>query len=208
MWFAPYLDPKRGNLLQSKRFYSVIIELMAAMMTVIFFGQLWASYNHALPMASIIMALTGLMFIVLGNYIGRVKRNWTMGMRYSWTLSDDVVWTKTNRLAGWLFMGAGALVVIGSFLGPYVGLVMLIVPMFVILPATYVYSMRLYRQRQPDEMEPPTPVTPAEEEAAFEHAPIHPPQASGPHIDVACPSCGAENAPGNERCIVCGKPLG
>jgi uncharacterized membrane protein len=155
LWFVPYLDPQRGNLIRSKQVYSIVLELLAGLMTIVFVGQLYASFNHALPMSSIIEVATGVMFVVLGNYMGRVKRNWTRGIRYSWTLSDDTVWTKTNRLGGRLFMGAGVLAVVGAFLPPSVGLFLAIVPVLVIVPVTYVYSMQLYRRLHPEAMEPP-----------------------------------------------------
>jgi len=105
LWFVPYLDPQRGNLIRSKQVYAIAVELLGGMMTIVFFGQLYASFNHALPMGSIVEVATGAMFVVLGDYMSRVKRNWTMGIRYCWTLSDDTVWARTNRLGGRLFMG-------------------------------------------------------------------------------------------------------
>lgn len=90
--------------------------------------------------------------------MGRVKRNWTMGIRYDWTLSDDRVWTKTNRLGGRLFMGAGVLGIVGAFLPQPVGLYLLIVPILAIVPVTYVYSMQLYRRLHSEAMEPPPAV--------------------------------------------------
>jgi uncharacterized membrane protein len=160
LWLAPYLDPKRANLLRSRQVYSIVIELMTALFTVIFVGTLLAATNHPFPMASVIQVGVGVLFIVLGNYVGRVKRNWTMGVRYSWTLSDDTVWTKTNRLGGRLFVGAGALAVLGAFLPPVVGIALILVPALLIVPITYFYAMTLYRRLHPDEVgEPPSPKT-------------------------------------------------
>jgi len=164
LWLVPYLDPQRANLIRSKQVYGLVLELLAGLMTVLFFGQLYASFNHALPMASIIEVGMGVMFVVLGNYLGRVKRNWTMGVRFGWTLSDDVVWAKTNRLAGRLFVVAGVLAIVAGFLPPLVGVGLILVPALVILPVTYIYSMRLYRSRHPEAMEPPVPLREDEEQ--------------------------------------------
>jgi uncharacterized membrane protein len=218
LWFVPYLDPQRGNLVRSKQVYSIALELLTGMMVVIFLGTLYASFNHSMPMASILGVCMGVMFVVLGNYMGRVKRNWTMGFRYSWTLSDDVVWTKTNRLGGRLFMAAGFLAIIGAFLPPLVGIWFVVVPALVMLPITYIYSMRLYKERHPGAMEPPRPLadpidSPAEQplspqpgagtSAVVAHDAVPPSQ----RLEVECPSCGADNAPGNETCIRCGHDL-
>ena len=212
LWFAPYLDPQRGNLVRSKQVYAIALELLAGMMTIVFVGQLYASLNNALPMSSIVGVATGVMLVVLGNYMGRVKRNWTMGFRYSWTLSDDTVWAKTNRLGGRLFMVAGALAIGGAFLPPFVGFLLILLPVFVILPVTYAYSMQLYKQLHPGAMEPPTPLAmPADDSvgpaASASSIRAQEPLPQSERVEVVCPACGAENAPGNEECIVCGKPL-
>jgi uncharacterized membrane protein len=220
LWLIPYLDPKRGNLIRSKQVYGIVLELVVGLMMVVFVGTLMASFNHGLPMAQILEFGAGVMFIVLGNYLGRVKRNWTMGVRYSWTLSDDTVWAKTNRLGGRLFMGAGVLAVVGAFLSPLAGVAFLLVPALVILPVTYIYSMRLYKQLHPDEMEAPEipesldddPPDGADSADASRSAAARPPSAQPPsahpvHREVTCPACGAENAPGNSECISCGQPM-
>ena len=45
-------------------------------------------------------AAIGLMFIVLGNYMGKVRKNFFIGIRTPWTLASDEVWNRTHRLGG------------------------------------------------------------------------------------------------------------
>ena len=47
---------------------------------------------------------TGLMFMVIGNYLPKVKQNNTIGIRVVWTLQDEENWNATHRLVeryGW-----------------------------------------------------------------------------------------------------------
>jgi uncharacterized membrane protein len=157
LWFVPYLDPKRANVIRSKEVYNIVIELVTGLFTVIFIGTLFAANNPSFPMDKIISVGVGVLFIVLGNYMGRVKRNWTIGVRYPWTVSDDVVWAKTNRLGGRIFMVSGVLAIVGAFLPGMWGVALMLVPALAMLPITYFYSMNLYRQRHPDEMAYPEP---------------------------------------------------
>lgn len=152
LWVVPYFDPKRANLLKSRKLYAIILQLMTVLMTVIFVGTLFASRDASLPMSAIIELVIGVMFAVIGFYMRRIPRNWTMGVRYSFTLMDDEVWRKTNILGGWFFMASGVLAVIGAFLPPMWGIALLLGPVLVMLPVTYVYSMLLYRRLHPDEM--------------------------------------------------------
>src|SRR5206468_3511991 len=44
---------------------------------------------HAVLMAAFL--------IVLGNFIGRLRPSWFVGIRTPWTLSSDAVWRRTHR---------------------------------------------------------------------------------------------------------------
>lgn len=154
---APYIDPKRANLLRSKKAYGVIIDAVTALLGVMFVVTLMASFNHTLPVDRITLVSVGLLFIVIGNYMTTVKRNWTMGVRFSWTVLDDEVWRKTNRLGAWMFMGAGVCSIIGAFLPQPLGFVLMLAPVLGMLPVLYVYSFREYKKRHPEDMgTPPT----------------------------------------------------
>ena len=49
----------------------------------------------------------GLMFIVLGNYMGKVRKSFFIGIRTPWTLASDEVWSRTHRLGGKVFVLTG-----------------------------------------------------------------------------------------------------
>src|SRR5262249_33161841 len=52
-----------------------------------------------------IMVVLGL----LGNVLGRVRRNFYLGVRTPWTLASERVWIETHRLAAWVMVVASAL---------------------------------------------------------------------------------------------------
>ncbi|MBC7265426.1 MAG: DUF1648 domain-containing protein [Coriobacteriia bacterium] len=151
----PYFDPRRRNVLRSKQVYFLVLELVTGLLAVVFAGTLLAAFDPSFPMDRIVLVGTGVMFLVLGNHLGRVKPNWTMGVRYSWTLSDEVVWVKTNRLGGRLFAAGGVLTIACAFLPAPANVIVMLGWILAILPVTYVYSMVLYKKRHPEEMAPP-----------------------------------------------------
>lgn len=81
----------------------------------------------------------------------RTKRNWFVGVRTPWTLSNDEVWEKTNRLAGRLFQLAGLIALIGLLFPAYV-VVLLIVPIVAASVFTVVYSYVLYARLERRDM--------------------------------------------------------
>lgn len=151
LWLVPYFDPKRANLIRSKSAYGIIIDLVAGLMTLVFLGTMLAASDAGFPMDKVISAGIGVMLIVIGRLMGTIERNWTMGVRYPWTVLDDVVWAKTNQLGGKLFMAAGVLALVGVVLPGGWGIALMLVPALAMLPITYVYSMRLYKQRHPED---------------------------------------------------------
>jgi uncharacterized membrane protein len=79
-----------------------------------------------------------LFFALLGNVMGKIRRNYFVGIRVPWTLSSERVWNDTHRLAAWLWTGAGALgLLFGAFGQVLVGIVLIAIA--VIVPVVYSY---------------------------------------------------------------------
>ena len=57
----------------------------------------------------------GLLLMVIGNLMPRMRPNWFMGIRTPWTLASESVWRKTHRLGGYCFMAMGVLMVAIGF---------------------------------------------------------------------------------------------
>lgn len=63
----------------------------------------------------LIPAATGVLFILLGNLMGKLPPNPLIGIRTPWTRADDRVWDQTHRFAGWIFV-AGGFIILGAAL--------------------------------------------------------------------------------------------
>jgi len=148
--FVPFLDPKRRSLKMSFRAYNILLDAIIGMEAVVFAATTAAAYDNAFDVTKVILVAVGLLFAVIGNFMTTVKQNWTFGMRVSWTLSDEVVWRKTNRLGGYLFVLAGAVTVVCAFLPSPANIVIMLGAIFGIVVATYVYSYLLFRSRHPE----------------------------------------------------------
>ena len=93
---------------------------------------------------NVIMNLTlGIVFLVLGNYMPKVKQNSTVGFRVSWTRNSQENWRRTNRLGGWV-MVLGGVFLLGNMIFQFQWLWILVLAVIVVVPLSYSYS--LYRQ--------------------------------------------------------------
>jgi uncharacterized membrane protein len=59
----------------------------------------------------------GVLFVLMGNFLGKVTRNFFVGIRTPWTLANEEVWHRTHRLGGKCFVVAGLVVVASAVLG-------------------------------------------------------------------------------------------
>ena len=92
-------------------------------------------------------AITGgacLMIALLGSALGRVQRNFYLGIRTPWTIANDSVWTATHRLAAKLFVIAGIVGLVLLALGVQGSSVLF--PVLAAVLISVIYSFVVYKQ--------------------------------------------------------------
>ncbi len=147
--FAPLLrriDPRRADYARWDETFWLVINLIVLLMAVMHVAMIGFNLGWPLDMRTVILGGLGMVFVGLGNYMPRVRRNWWMGFRTPWTLSSDRVWRETHRLGGRLLVLGGLDLVVAAFLprvaAPWVALAGVAVA--VLVPT--VYSYLLWRQ--------------------------------------------------------------
>ena len=106
-----------------------------------------------------------LFFSLLGNRLGKVQRNFWMGVRTPWTLASEAVWIQTHRLTAWLWVPGGMLLALLGFAGPTVlpmtvCVILWIAGLMLMALTPVVYSLWLYKRLEKQgRLSPPSPVT-------------------------------------------------
>lgn len=98
----------------------------------------------------------GLFLLLLGNSIGRLGRNYFIGIRVPWTLRSDRNWKHTHRFAGRVFIVTGALIQLGAFLGAPMAAVLALVLIAALTPVVYSWNF-FRREAGRTETTPPPP---------------------------------------------------
>ncbi|TCS83820.1 SdpI family protein [Tepidibacillus fermentans] len=148
----PKLDPRKENYQGFKRTYGIIQWSIQFFLVVMYFLTLYHSLvpKNEIPkflqISFAVPFLVSVLFIVLGNYMGKVKDNFFVGIRNPWTLSSKEVWYKTHRLASKLFVISGILGIIGSFFGGSIAFIMLLGPVILSVILPMIYSYVIYRK--------------------------------------------------------------
>ncbi len=108
------IDPRSANLDQShKAFGAVWLGTMVFMLVIHIFVMLQL-LNSNVNFGVFIPAVVGALFVIIGNYMGKVRSNFFFGIRTPWTLSSEVAWNKTHRLGGRLMVLLGLAMIAGT----------------------------------------------------------------------------------------------
>ena len=90
----------------------------------------------AIRIPTVIGSGAGLLLMVLGNLMTKLRPNWFYGIRTRWTLESRDIWIKTHRLGGRLMMAGGVCILIFGLLLP-----MKLFVICVLLPAAAIMSI-------------------------------------------------------------------
>lgn len=89
-----------------------------------------------------VSALLGLIFLIIGNYMPKLKVNHTVGIRLPWTLQSEDNWHKTHRLAGKLWVLGGLILLLEAGLQFAISYVLVLVILTIVLiPVMYSYQL-------------------------------------------------------------------
>lgn len=115
MALVPKIEPRRRHLMESSSLY-ITAWIGAMAIVLIAHGSLvLITLGVDLPMAKIITAAIGLMLAAIGNMFGKSRSSFFVGIRTPWTLTSEESWTKTHRLAGWIWMLGGLTMFVLAF---------------------------------------------------------------------------------------------
>lgn len=103
--------------------------------------------THAYRIMAFVLSI---MFVLMGNLLPKCKRGelfWLrVGFRTPWTVRDDEVWNKTNRVGGYYMVAAGVLGAVLSILLPDMwGFLAVIALIVLVSVGGIIYSWKLYR---------------------------------------------------------------
>jgi len=140
----PWLSPAKFKIEPFRKTYDYIMALVVILFAYLDAMMLVGSMGKAVDVGRWLVGGMLLILALLGNVLGKVKRNFYVGVRTPWTLASDTVWIRTHRVAAWLFT-AGGLVGLGLvLLGVNAILALSVFGLAAIAPAFY--SLWLYKR--------------------------------------------------------------
>lgn len=144
--FVPRIDPRKENYKYFSKTYNILLNAVLLLFFFVNMSTILQGLGYNVPMSYIAPIMAGLVFIIIGNYLQRVRSNYFMGIRTPWTLSNETVWKKTHRLSGKLFFIGGLLILISAFLPDGYKSVIMWGSIVLCVAVPYLYSYVAYKK--------------------------------------------------------------
>jgi uncharacterized membrane protein len=144
------LLPRSETVARSTKAYVAVSTTILVFLMACHIVAVLVTVGQPINVPAAIVTMAGIMFVILGNYMGKMRRNRWMGIRTPWTRSSELCWDRTHRLGSRLFVGLGIVLIAAALAGvrPEYMAVILTVGIFGVTLLVYAYSYIVWRAEQ------------------------------------------------------------
>lgn len=140
----PSLSPKRFTVDTFNETYWHICFVVVALLGYIQCVIAWGAYAPSMQMNRAMFGGLAVFLGLLGNVMGKVRRNFWIGIRTPWTLASERVWYSTHRFAAKTMVIGAALSLVGMIAGLPLALCLTVLLAGPIIPVFY--SLLVYKR--------------------------------------------------------------
>ena len=110
---APALRARDKGLAASADTLGAVTAGVAGIFLISEAALVWRAFDPEFDVIRWLFVAIGVLFVVSGNLLGKVRHNGLIGIRTPWTLGNATVWDKTHRFTGRLMvLGGSALAIV------------------------------------------------------------------------------------------------
>lgn len=142
---GPWLSPKNFNVDSFRSTWQQIMLLVFCMTGYIYAARLWAAFDPRINAGRLILGGVCLVIVLMGNLLGKVRKNFIIGIRTPWTLASDRVWNATHRFAARIWIVGGLLGLLFTIFGLRIVSIAVLI-LCGLIP--YMYSLVIYKQME------------------------------------------------------------
>lgn len=143
-WALPWLSPRQFQVDSFRATYLYIMVVLVAMLGYIQLLVLAAGLGLTIDMTRAVMGGVSLLLALMGNVLGKVRRNFYIGVRTPWTIASEQVWNATHRFAAKTFFACGLLCFVAALAGAPFWLLLAAIMSGALAPV--IYSLVIYKQ--------------------------------------------------------------
>jgi len=140
--FATAADPKNKGI--SDKIYRLILFIVPAI-SILLSSLMFQGGKLSSP--KIGTWISGILLIIVGNYLPKCRQNYTVGIRLPWTLHDADNWNKTHRFSAYVWIICGILILLASLLPQKISYVIALTLLASAGVFPMIYSYQLYKKK-------------------------------------------------------------
>lgn len=106
------------------------------------------AFGKTFSIQMLIPIMLSIMFIFIGNYLPKIKRNRTLGIKVSWTVNNEENWNKTHRFGGKVWVIGGLFMLFSVFMPSNMIIEIMFGVMLVVIIIPIIYSYSIYRKHK------------------------------------------------------------
>jgi uncharacterized membrane protein len=144
----PRFIPNTAEYVGTRRVYDQLVGVVLALMLYVQVVIAQLFMGREVHLISLLTLGAGVMFILMGNLLPKLRRNPIAGVRLSWALRDDTVWVKSQRMGGLAFVILGLVLVCAAPLPGVLPMAVLLVGKLLAVAVTVWYAWRISRDVQ------------------------------------------------------------
>jgi uncharacterized membrane protein len=146
---VPRIDPLGENVAEFRSLYDQFVVVFMVFLAALHTGIVAFNLGYEFDFTLFVLAGVAFLFYYIGILLTDVKRNWFIGIRTPWTLSNEEVWDRTHELGSRLFKLTALIALVGLFFDEY-AIYFLVVPALLTAGITVVYSYYIYEKVESD----------------------------------------------------------
>ncbi len=145
-YFLPRFDPMQESRERLDHIYGGVILVFTLFMLYVQSMLIIWNLGYMLNISLAIIPGISILFYYLGMIMKGIPRNWFIGIRTPWTLSDKKVWDRTHRLASPIFKAMAILLLLGLIFRNYM-ITIVFIPIIAAIFFLLVYSYYIYAKK-------------------------------------------------------------
>lgn len=147
MFLMPRIDPRPGAEEKHKGVFSLLVASFVIFFISMQWGVTAVALGLPLNMVSLLKILLGVIFLIMGILMGKIRFNSLMGIRTPWTLASEEVWDRTHRMGSWAFFFLGIWTLMLIFVPGILDYIFLFTAVLGVVGYLFYYSYREFKKR-------------------------------------------------------------
>jgi len=140
----PWISPRGFQIEGFRTTYFYVMAVVVLLLGYMHFAITLSYLRPGVKTIELFLGGLSLFFAAIGNVMGKVKRNFWMGVRTPWTIADEKVWDRTHRLTGWLWVPFGLAGCVAIIAG--LNILIWAAGLIVVVLIPVIYSLVLYKR--------------------------------------------------------------